>query len=43
MLACPTDEFGDFTRAGIKGFEGAVREATGNEECMPEERANPAP
>jgi len=25
-------QFGDFTKAGIKGFEGAVREATGNEE-----------
>ena len=25
-------EFGDFTRGAIKGFEGAVREATGNKE-----------
>eukprot|EP00322_Chrysochromulina_rotalis_P020377 CAMPEP_0115849908 /NCGR_PEP_ID=MMETSP0287-20121206/11693_1 /TAXON_ID=412157 /ORGANISM="Chrysochromulina rotalis, Strain UIO044" /LENGTH=181 /DNA_ID=CAMNT_0003303893 /DNA_START=24 /DNA_END=569 /DNA_ORIENTATION=+ len=25
-------QFGDFTKAGIKGFEGAVRDATGNEE-----------
>lgn len=26
-------QFGDFTKAGIKGFEGVVREATGDDDC----------
>ena len=31
-MTVASDEFGDLTKGAIKGFEGAMRDATGNDE-----------